>query len=504
MYLKQERSKDVPSKKKDQSDTSELESELERLRHREQYLDATEQVAHIGHCEWDYENSTLKFCSDGYASIFNQTVQEILQSQGTWDQVLDVVHPEDRGLYSQSHESQLESGSHEVEYRIIRNDGEVRFIYETGTVEYNEEGKVTSSFGLLQDITERKIYQQELENRDALTQQVEAVTDIGHFIYDLTNETYIYLSQGFAKIHGVTVDEYMSMVSSREDDVEDVHHDDLANLMEAYDRHELDGEDLNVEYRIHRSDGELRWIREQGTALRSSSGEVIQSIGVLQDITEQIKTERSLREARDTLEAMVKSRTRKLADTVKQLEGEIKEREKIAAELHFLANHDALTGLPSLRLCKDRLDHSLAEARRTRQMSAVMFLDLDGFKEINDEHGHEFGDLVLKATALRIKAEIRETDTVARIGGDEFVIILSSLPDLAIAERIASGLIKQIAQPIQIERAQVTVSASIGISIYPENGATAEELIRSADKAMYQIKRQGKNNFGFFSAETPA
>ena len=370
---------------------------------------------------------------------------------------------------------------------------------------------MTSSFGLLQDITERKIYQQklenhqqELENRDALTQQVEAVTDIGHFIYDLTNETYIYLSQGFAKIHGVTVDEYKSMVSSREDDVEDVHHDDLTNLMEAYDRHELDGEDLNVEYRIHRSDGELRWIREQGTALRSSSGEVIQSIGVLQDITEQIKTERSLREARDTLEAMVKSRTRKLADTVKQLEGEIKEREKIAAELHFLANHDALTGLPSLRLCKDRLDHSLAEARRTRQMSAVMFLDLDGFKEINDEHGHEFGDLVLKATALRIKAEIRETDTVARIGGDEFVIILSSLPELAIAERIASGLIKQIAQPIQIDRAQVTVSASIGISIYPENGATAEELIRSADKAMYQIKRQGKNNFGFFSAETPA
>jgi diguanylate cyclase (GGDEF)-like protein len=134
-------------------------------------------------------------------------------------------------------------------------------------------------------------------------------------------------------------------------------------------------------------------------------------------------------------------------------------------------------------------------------MSAVMFLDLDGFKEINDEHGHELGDLVMQATALRIKAEIRETDTVARIGGDEFIIILSSLPEFEVAERIASGLIEQIVQPIRVEKAEVVVSASIGISIYPENGTTAEDLIRSADKAMYQIKRQGKNNFGFFSSE---
>ncbi len=179
---------------------------------------------------------------------------------------------------------------------------------------------------------------------------------------------------------------------------------------------------------------------------------------------------------------------------------EIEEREKIAAELDFLANHDALTGLPSLRLCKDRLDQSLAEARRNRQTSAVMFLDLDGFKGINDEHGHEFGDLLLKATADRIKAEIRETDTVARIGGDEFVIILSSLPEVSIVDRIAASLIEQISNPVNIENTEVAVSASIGISLYPENGTTAEELIRSADKAMYQIKRQGKNDFGFVKA----
>ncbi len=104
---------------------------------------------------------------------------------------------------------------------------------------------------------------------------------------------------------------------------------------------------------------------------------------------------------------------------------------------------------------------------------------------------------MLKATADRIRNEIRETDTVARIGGDEFVIILSSLPDTAIAERIAASLIEQIAQAIQIEASSVAVSASIGISLYPDHGATPEALIRAADKAMYRVKREGKNSFGF-------
>ena len=486
---------------KNYPDTPELEAEVERLRHQELFLDATEQVAHIGHCQWDFGSGLLKSCSNGYAGIFNQTVTEILQSQNAWDLMLNVVHPEDRALYTESYNSQGDAGAHDIEYRILRNDGEVRFIYEIGMIEKDENGEISSSFCLLQDITERKVYEQKLEHRDAIAQQVEAITDIGHFTYDPITATYADLSEGFAKIHGSSVDEYQSMVSSRADYLEDVHPEDQVNLVEIYSRHEQDGEDYSVDYRIHRSDGEMRWVREQATALRSATGDVIQSIGVVQDITQQTQTEKSLREARDSLEAMVKSRTRKLADTVKQLEGEIKEREKIAAELHFLANHDALTGLPSLRLCKDRLDQSLAEARRTGQMSAVMFLDLDGFKAINDEHGHEFGDLVLQATALRIKAEIRETDTVARIGGDEFIIILSSLPELMVAERIAAGLIKQIVQPIRVEKVEVMVSASIGISVYPKNGTTAEALIRSADKAMYQIKRQGKNNFGFFKAE---
>ncbi len=489
-------------KSETESERSGLEAENARLRRREALLDATEQVARIGHCEWDFATDSVTSCSDGYARIFGQSVDEVLESQSSWERMIEIVHPDDRDAYTDSCRRLRESGSHEIEYRIALPEAGIRYIHESGVAVYDEDDSSNRAILLLQDVTERRIYEQDLENREALAQQVEAITDIGHFIFDLQSETYVYLSQGFARIHGVSVDEYKSMVSSREDDIEDVHPEDYARVVEVYEHHRQHGEDYNVDYRIYRSDGEIRWFREKGTALRSPAGQAIQSIGVLQDITEQTNIENSLRDARDSLEAMVKSRTRKLAATVKQLKQEVREREKIAAELDFLANHDALTGLPSLRLCKDRLEQSLAEARRNRQMSAVMFLDLDGFKEINDEHGHEFGDLVLKETADRIKNEIRETDTVARIGGDEFVIILSSLPDTAIAERIAASLVEQIAQTIQIENNSVAVSASIGISLYPADGATAEALIRSADKAMYQVKREGKNSFGFFASDS--
>ena len=148
-------------------------------------------------------------------------------------------------------------------------------------------------------------------------------------------------------------------------------------------------------------------------------------------------------------------------------------------------------------MCKDRLERALAQARRNGETAAVLFLDLDGFKAINDSYGHEYGDHVLKITANRIKGEIRETDTVARIGGDEFLVILSGLPDLSVVERIAASLVLQVSQPITIDHNQVAVGASIGIALYPDDASDSEELIRIADKAMYSVKSRGKNSFGF-------
>jgi diguanylate cyclase (GGDEF)-like protein/PAS domain S-box-containing protein len=476
---------------------SQLVKELERQRNRETWLQAIERIGQIGYYEANYESNRVESCSLEYARIYGMSVEEVIAAQDSWEKILLQIHPDDREYYEKVDKAYRKGGSLDVEYRIIRKDGEIRNIREIGVRAIDDSSGIRTTFGIVQDITDHKKHAIDLENRDVLAQQAESITDIGHFIYDLITDKYVYISPGFARIHGVSCEEYLARVSSREDDIADVHADDYDRVAEVYEQHAIDGTEFSIDYRIHRADGEIRWIREQSIAHRISNGIAQQSIGVLQDITEQKHTETKLLEAKESLEATVKQRTQELESTVGLLREEVKERQKMAAELEFLANHDALTGLPSLRLCKDRLAQSLAESRRNKQISAVMFIDLDRFKEVNDKHGHEYGDLVLKVVADRIRAEIRETDTVARIGGDEFVVILSSVPGLEIIERVAIQVIDQIAQPIQVDQHDVEVSASVGIALYPENGNSPDELIRQADRAMYRVKDSGKNSFAY-------
>jgi len=460
-----------------------------------------EAITDIGYFLFDEIQDRHLFVSPGQARIVGMDVESYWREIKSNQDYYDLIYEEDRDLLRQTYQDVLKNhGGWEVEYRLRRPDGDLRWVREVGRAHKRKGDQVEQTIGVLQDITEQKKVEQELLYKDALANQAEAITDIGHFIYDEIRRRYLFVSPGLANIFGMDANDMIINVVSREGDLMTVHADDRARVERAYDRFMAEGGGWQVEYRLLRGDGEVRWVREMGKALLMTHGIPEQTIGVIQDITKQKNAEQEIIRARDTLEQQVVERTRELANTVQQLQVEIERREEIAAELDFLANHDALTGLPSLRLCKDRLDQSLAEARRNRQTSAVMFLDLDGFKRINDQHGHEFGDLVLKATADRIKAEIRETDTVARIGGDEFVIILSSLPETEIANRIAASVIEQIARPFDIKNTEVLISASIGISLYPQNGTTAEALIRSADKAMYQIKHRGKNSFGFVNS----
>jgi diguanylate cyclase (GGDEF)-like protein len=182
---------------------------------------------------------------------------------------------------------------------------------------------------------------------------------------------------------------------------------------------------------------------------------------------------------------------------VKTLEEEVKERKRVSDELEFMANHDALTGLPGLRLCRERMEHAFVESRIKQQNIGVMFIDLDGFKAVNDTFGHEFGDEVLKGTAGRIKSCLRETDTVARIGGDEFIVILPVVSNKTDVEIIANNLNAVISQSMPIADQSITISASIGITIYTVDDANLKELIRSADRAMFDVKREGKKGFKF-------
>ncbi len=174
---------------------------------------------------------------------------------------------------------------------------------------------------------------------------------------------------------------------------------------------------------------------------------------------------------------------------------------QLERELHHRAFHDPLTSLPNRSLFIDRLDTSIRQARRTGDIVAVFFLDLDGFKAINDVSGHDTGDRFLQAVAQRLSASLRDGDTVARFGGDEFTILLPTIQTAEDALRVAERVLEELHQPIVIDGTSYTASASLGISLYPHDGNESSTLIRHADLAMYRVKAQGRNNCQFFREE---
>lgn len=170
------------------------------------------------------------------------------------------------------------------------------------------------------------------------------------------------------------------------------------------------------------------------------------------------------------------------------------------ATLVHMANYDALTSLPNRVLLADRLHHGMAQAERRGMLLAVVFIDLDGFKAINDRHGHDVGDALLIALALRMKDALRESDTLARIGGDEFVALLD-LDDEEECQRILARLLRAAAAPVVVKESELHVSASIGVTLYPQDQSNAEQLMRHADQAMYEAKQTGRNRCCFFAPE---
>jgi len=172
--------------------------------------------------------------------------------------------------------------------------------------------------------------------------------------------------------------------------------------------------------------------------------------------------------------------------------------------LNYLAYHDALTKLPNRLLFQDRLEHSLARARREKTQLAVLFIDLDRFKNVNDSLGHDAGDEVLRIIAARLDGMVRNADTLARLGGDEFVVILEPVNKQSDARRYVEKMLDAISQPVNANGHKLHMKASVGISIFPDNGNDIESLMKTADIAMYKAKEKGHNLFQFYSAEMNA
>ncbi|MEW7987077.1 MAG: EAL domain-containing protein [Candidatus Thiodiazotropha sp.] len=222
-------------------------------------------------------------------------------------------------------------------------------------------------------------------------------------------------------------------------------------------------------FRMCTKGGDWRWITGRGKALFDEKGTAIRFVGFNTDVTRLIKQQEELQHQRDTLQ--------------------------------FQASHDTLTGLANRALFTDRLEQGLVKATRGRSKLALLFIDLDHFKKINDSLGHRSGDMVLKAVTIRLKQSIRAEDAIARLGGDEFTVLMEGLKQEQDASRLAEKIQKMLAKPLTVDGHELYVTSSIGISIYPDNGKTSKDLLRNADAAMYKAKSEGRNNIQYYSSE---
>ncbi len=227
----------------------------------------------------------------------------------------------------------------------------------------------------------------------------------------------------------------------------------------------LDGHSTNYynEHRVTCRDGSVKWVLARGMIVsHTANGKPLRMIGTLSDITE---------------------------------------RKNMEDRMRHLAHYDPLTELPNRALLNERLQQSVLKARRDKSSMALMFLDLDKFKPVNDTLGHETGDLLLKQVAQRLLNSMRASDTVARIGGDEFVVLLHAIDLESDATLVADKILHAIKQPFSINRHTIDISGSIGIAVYPQHGDDEKLLLINADVAMYQAKQKGRNGYRLFEPE---
>jgi diguanylate cyclase (GGDEF)-like protein/PAS domain S-box-containing protein len=242
-----------------------------------------------------------------------------------------------------------------------------------------------------------------------------------------------------------------------------VHPDDLPRLEEQLRMSLHEGfKQVDIEYRCIRADGQVRWMAVTAQVDYSHEGSPVRMIGTNVDITE---------------------------------------RKKLEEDIIRMAHHDFLTGLPNRLLFRNIVDQEVAQARRAGHKLALFFLDLDRFKEVNDTFGHDAGDEMLKQVSRRVKDAIRESDTVARIGGDEFNIMLTDITRPEDVTIIGRKILDSMKKPLRVAGYELLTTASMGISIYPDDSSEIETLYRYADIAMYHAKMQGRNNFQFYNTD---
>lgn len=457
----------------------------------ESRLEEAQRLANLGSWTWDVATRTLNW-SDELCRIYG--VWPGCHSP-TYEDSMDRIHPEDRAAVEALVARAMREHkpiSHET--RIIRPDGEVRTIFDQSEVLLDDQGRVTGMAGACLDITDRKMEELLEKDRHLILEQVAQNHPLQEILSRISSMLEVQIPGSRSSVvllkdrrlwtgaaphlphdysdwlNGLPIGPSVGSCGTACFTGRTVITDDLAT------------DPLWDGYRQHALPHGLRacW----SMPIPSNRGDVLGSFAIYRDQPSRPST-------RD-LEFMGMA-TRLAAVAI--------EHQLLTDQLSHQAQHDALTGLPNRLLFQDRLDQALAQAERKKLQVAVLYMDLDRFKNINDMLGHSSGDALLRQAASRLQACIRKADTLARLGGDEFTVVLSELNDPQDAMRVATKLLEAMRAPFHVDQHELFVTLSVGISIYPDDGLESDALMANADAAMYRAKETGRDNFQWFAAE---
>ncbi len=410
--------------------------------------------------DWYWEQDAelrMSFHSKGFAGSSGTTSDKLLGKRrwdepnrfplsGTWD----------------DHRRTLEARQpfRDFEYVRTSDDGRRHYVSLSGEPVFDTAGEFRGYRGVGRNITERKEAGQALhESERRLSTLIASLPGAAYRCRNDANWSTEFISEGARALTGHGPQEF---VDGRVSFGALVHAEDSERIWNAAQEALLRNEPYTMEYRIRTAEGREKWIWERGAGVYAQDGSVIALEGFISDITE-----------------------RKLAED----------------RLAHLAQFDPLTGLPNRTLLHDRLSQSIAQSQRHTRQAAVLFVDLDRFKLVNDTLGHFVGDLLIAEVARRLQRCVRTGDTVGRISGDEFGVVLADLAHADDAALVAQKMLDALAQPYLLAGSEAFTSASIGIAVCPGDGTHAEDLLRNADMAMYRVKESTRNAYCFFTAE---
>lgn len=343
----------------------------------------------------------------------------------------------------------------EFGWNIIRKDGAKRYVEGSISLLKDSSEKIIGFRGVTHDVTERKQAEVALRQSEEKYRSILENIQETYFEVDLAGN-FTFFNDSLCRMTGCLREELIGMNYRFFSDMEN-----SKNVFSAFNHVYKTGKSTEgFDWLIIRKDGSKRYIEASVSLKKDSSGHPEGFKGVIRDITE---------------------------------------RKRIEQELNHMATHDALTGLPNRLMFSQLLDHAIQSAHRNKKHLAVLFIDLDRFKIINDSLGHDAGDQLLKEMALRFRQTLRNVDVVGRLGGDEFVILVEDFHDLNQVEVLAHKILSTVIKPMILMGEECRVTASIGISVYPKDAEDEQTLMKNADIAMYFAKEEGKNNYQFYS-----